>query len=181
MGPHANVLPSASRIRTIPGLPLASHALGSMGARFCSICKRPAQASLTHTLRVRSMCARHISPANRARGTSEGQQVLSCPRSSTASSSAVSIRSSRTASSSGASNSELSRAEAALSSLDRLGIEATHSWTKAAAAAGAGQTASLCFLFTFIIQVTSTSTSITTRLAIFFFQTDRTTGHRSRS
>ena len=90
MGPHANVLPSASRIRTIPGLPLASHALGSMGARFCSICKRPAQASLTHTLRVRSMCARHISPANRARGTSEGQQVLSCPRSSTASSSAVS-------------------------------------------------------------------------------------------
>lgn len=125
MRPHANVLPSASRIRTIPGLPLASHALGSMGARFCSICKRPAQASLTHTLRVRSMCARHISPANRARGTSEGQQVLSCPRSSTASSSALSIRSSRTASSSGASNSELSRAEAALSSLDRLGMEAT--------------------------------------------------------
>lgn len=120
---YASLRPAASLSRTMPGRPSSSHCFGSTGVRFCSTCKRPAHASLAATRLVRSICCRHASPGNRARGTSEGQHVLSWPRTSTSSSMCSSMRSStRASSTSSVSKSDDERSEGAASARERLGM-----------------------------------------------------------
>ena len=67
----------------MPGRPAASQASGSSTDFRCSMRIDPPTASRTETLRVSSMRARHSVAEKRRRATSEGQQVLSAPRSRT--------------------------------------------------------------------------------------------------